>query len=406
MSTTATLDLSRTLGVLLAGGQGSRLYDLTQHECKPALAFGDNRRIVDFTIAGSVRAGLRNLLVGTQYCPGTLNMHMRHRWGNAFDRMILRHGPTVTGDEQGYAGTAAVLAANMAEIDASGAEEVVVLAGDHVYDMDLTAMIADHRMMGADVTVAVDAVPLRDASSFGVMGTDADGRIRMFVEKPLDPPHMPGDPSRALASMGIYVFRWSWLRPVLLEDMTNPRSGHDFGKDILPRAVMAGHAFAHTRPVDAEGRAPYWRDVGTLDAFRQTWIDLRDGLVRCRRPEDVTARRDLDPGHDGFTGHMLRAGGIALSPPLSGARRWTLLDETVVMPGARVEPGAHLTRAIVAPGTVIPCDLTVGEDAAEDARWFRVTAGGTTLVTQAMLDRRASKRIPVHASSAITLGRI
>jgi len=404
MNTPDTIDFSRTLAVLLAGGQGSRLYDLTRHECKPALPFGDTRRIVDFTVAGAVRAGIRNMIVGTQYCPGTLNMHMRHRWDASFDRLILRHGPTVTGEEAGYTGTASVLAANIEEIDASGATEIVVLAGDHVYDMNVTAMILDHRSTGADVTVAVDAVPLRDATAFGVMGTDADGRIRMFVEKPADPPHMPGDPSRALASMGIYVFNWTWLRPVLLADMANPRSGHDFGQDILPRAVATGHAYAHTRAMDAEGRAPYWRDVGTLDAFRQTWIDLRDGNSRCRLPERTGMRRDLDPGHDGFTGHVLQAGGLSLMPPLSGARRWTLLDDTVVMPGARIEPGARLTRAIIAPGTIIPSNLTVGEDVAEDSSWFRVTPGGTTLITQAMIDKRASSRTRHHSSATITLG--
>ncbi|WP_128253269.1 sugar phosphate nucleotidyltransferase [Falsirhodobacter deserti] len=406
MTISTTLDTSRTLGVLLAGGQGSRLYELTRNECKPALAFGDNRRIVDFTLAGAARSGIRNLIVGTQYCPETLNMHMRHRWQKTFDRISLRHGPTVTGTEAGYTGTAAVLAANLAEIDASGAEEVVVLAGDHVYDMDLAAMIRDHRATGADATVAVDAVPLREASAFGVMGTDADSRIRMFVEKPANPPHMPGDPSRALASMGIYVFNWRWLRPVLIADMADPRSGHDFGNDILPRAVADGHAFAHTRPVDAEGRAPYWRDVGTLDSFRQTWIDLRDGQARCRLPEHIAGRRDLDPGHDGFTGYALHAGGLSLTPPMSGGRRWTLLDETVVMPGARIEPGARLTRAIVAPGCTVPSDLTVGEDQAEDARWFRVTPGGTTLLTQAMLDRRDAARARPRQSAELTMGHI
>ncbi|MDB6452404.1 sugar phosphate nucleotidyltransferase [Falsirhodobacter sp. 20TX0035] len=406
MNTPTKLDFSRTMGVLLAGGQGSRLYDLTRNECKPALAFGDTRRIIDFTVAGAVRAGLRNMLVGTQYRPETLNMHMRHRWGQAFDTLSLRHGPTVTGHSAGYTGTAAVLAANIAEIDASGAEEIVVLAGDHVYDMDLTAMIADHLMTGADVTVAVDAVPRREASGFGVMGTDADGRIRMFVEKPDDPPHMPGDPSRALASMGIYVFQWRWLKPVLVEDMANPRSGHDFGKDILPRAVASGHAYAHTRPVDAEGRAPYWRDVGTLDAFRRTWLDLQDGHARCRLPEGVGLRRDLDPGHDGFYGHALRAGSLKLTPPALGARRWTMLDDTVVMPGARIEPGARLTRAIVAPGTTVPGDLTVGEDMAEDARWFRVTSAGTTLLTQAMIDQRATARVRIQPSATLNSGRI
>ena len=406
MNTPNMIDFSRTLGVLLAGGQGSRLYELTRGECKPALPFGDTRRIVDFTVAGAVRAGIRNMLVGTQYRPETLNMHMRHRWGNAFDTLSLRHGPTVTGHQAGYTGTASVLSANIAEIDASGAEEIVVLAGDHVYDMDLTAMIADHRMTGADVTVAVDAVPLREASGFGVMGTDADGRIRMFVEKPADPPHMPGDPSRALASMGIYVFSWRWLKPVLVEDMANPRSGHDFGKDILPRAVASGHAYAHTRPVDAEGRAPYWRDVGTLDAFRRTWIDLRDGHARCRLPESVGLRRDLDPGHDGFYGHALRAGSLTLTPPASGTRRWTMLDDTVVMPGARIEPGARLTRTIVAAGTMVPGDLTVGEDMAEDARWFRVTSAGTTLVTQSMLDQRAAARTRIQPSATLNSGRI
>ncbi|MCJ8140481.1 sugar phosphate nucleotidyltransferase [Falsirhodobacter halotolerans] len=407
MTAETTLDLSKTLAVLLAGGQGSRLHELTHGECKPALLFGDRRRIVDFTVAGAVRSGIRQMIVATQYEPATLNSHMVSRWGRAFSMMALRHGPTVTGRPEGYAGTAAVVAANMAEIDASGAEEIVVLAGDHIYDMNLTAMIADHRMTGADVTVAVDAVPLADATAFGVMGTDADGRIRMFVEKPAHPPHMPGDPSRALASMGIYVFKWAWLRAALVKEMAADRAEHDFGKHILPLAVANGHAYAHTRMLDDEGRAPYWRDVGTLDAFRKSWIDLRDGLVRCRLPDTVNAgRRMLDPGHDGWTGYNLRAGGLSLAPPSSMTRRWTLLDDTVVMPGARIEPGARLTRAIVAPGAIIPADLTVGEDAMEDARWFRVSTGGTTLITPEMLSRRASARAPIYSTASLSTERI
>ncbi|WP_045387536.1 sugar phosphate nucleotidyltransferase [Falsirhodobacter sp. alg1] len=402
MTLQKTLDLGRTLGVLLAGGQGSRLFELTGAECKPALPFGETRRIVDFTVAGAVRSGIRNLLVGTQYCPATLEAHMTSRWGHAFNSIHMRHGPTVTGTAEGYAGTAAVLSDNISDIDASGAAEVVVLAGDHVYDMDIAAMIADHRSAGAQVTVAVDAVPLSDASSFGVMGTDADGRIRMFVEKPRNPPHMPGDPSRALASMGIYVFNWKWLRQVLLADRANPESSHDFGKDILPHAVAEGVAFAHTRKADADGHAPYWRDVGTLDAFRLSWIDLRDGLARCRLPETAAPlHRTLTPGQSGWAGYSIQAGGLSLMPPLGGTRRWTLLDGTVVLPGARIEPGARLTRAIVAPGTIIPADLVVGENASEDARWFRVTAGGTTLVTAPMLARRMAAKVTQYRSASL-----
>ncbi|WP_136684726.1 sugar phosphate nucleotidyltransferase [Falsirhodobacter xinxiangensis] len=384
----------RTLAILLAGGQGSRLHELTASDCKPALHMGEGRRIVDFTMANAVSSGIDRMLVATQYRPASLEDHLPRRWGHAFRNLSLRHGPTVTGSAAGYVGTAAAVAANMAEIDASGAEEVLILAGDHVYDMDYAAMIAQHRETGAAVTVAVDAVPLRDASAFGVLHTDAEGRVLSFLEKPALPPHMPGDPSRALASMGIYVFSWNWLRAALMMDAMELESSHDFGHDILPAAVDMGIAFAHRRPMGA-----YWRDVGTLDAFRRTALDLRDAHSPCRLPDRI-ARADLDPGHDGWVGHSVTISGISLMAPRS-AGRWTLLDETVILPGARVETGARLTRAIVAPGTVIPSDLTVGEDPTEDARWFRRTPGGTTLITQDMLARRDARALVRPAAAMV-----
>lgn len=388
-------DLSRTVAFLLAGGQGTRLHELTRAECKPAVHFTAGHRIVDFTLANAVRSGLTQMVVATQYCPGTLTRHLTTVWAPAFrgGRLILRDGAAVAGPG-GYRGTADALRANAATLDALNAREVVVLAGDHIYAMDYRPMIAAHRASGAEVTVAALPVPLAQARDFGVIVTETDGRITGFAEKPSSPMPRPGDPDRALASMGIYVLNWPWLRSLL---QGNPAMT-DFGHDVMPLATAAGAAQAYAVPPDRPGEELYWRDVGTLDAYRRAVLEFGQRPAPLPRPlvpgivprllPDVAVAASRFASQAAF-------GGLRLCMPLLGAadrRRWTVLDETVLMPGARVAPGVRLTRCIVAPGTAIPEGLVIGEDAEEDARWFRVSDGGTTLITTAMLARRHDLR--------------
>ncbi len=399
MSDQSRIDLSRSFVILLAGGQGTRLHELTTRECKPAVPFAGNRRIVDFTMGNIVRSGLKRVLVATQYNPATLHDHLPEQWGSAFPSgaLTLRDGSVVArrqvGEREatGYRGTADAVRCNWAEIDAANPREVLVLAGDHIYDMDYAAMIAVHRDSGAEATVAVDTVARADASAFGVLETRDDGLIRDFLEKPDTPPAMPGDAGRALVSMGIYVFNWPWLRDALSRNAT----AHDFGHDIIPAAVEARIARAYRLPPGRDGAAAYWRDVGTLDAYRLAQLDFAGGLAPCPLPLAFQTDVLRASGGSASLGQTLMAGGLQLHVPrlrANVADRWAMLDASVLMPGARLSPGVRLTNTIVAPRTVLPTGLVVGEDLDEDARWFRVTAGGTVLVTTAMLARRSIER--------------
>ncbi|MBU2956084.1 NTP transferase domain-containing protein [Paracoccus sp. C2R09] len=346
--------------ILLAGGKGTRLADLTASEAKPAVHFAGRNRIVDFTMANCVRSGLDRMIVATQFAPRTLHDHLPARWGGHF-----RDGGLVLADGQGaYEGTADAVRRNWDAVEASGASHVLVLAADHVYQMDYRPMIEAHVRSGAAVTLAADVVDQAQASGFGVMHVNREGRIVSFLEKPANPPSIPDEPGRSLVSMGIYVFDTAWLRQAMMDG-----DGMDFGHDVVPLAVQAGDAMSYRLPAGAAGHS-YWRDVGTLQALRHAQMDfLRDAPAQLPFPSAVS---------DWYLGH----GSIA-------------------MPGATVSPRARLVRCIVAPGCHIPADLVVGEDPPEDARWFR-QGGDTLLITPAMLRRRDALRPrPTHVAAGI-----
>ncbi|NJM82527.1 MAG: NTP transferase domain-containing protein [Tabrizicola sp.] len=380
--------LSKTVAIVLAGGQGSRLHELTARECKPALPFARAHRIVDFAMAGLVRSGLSRIIVATQYRPQTLTTHLGSTWAPALPdhALSLRHGPAVAGDG-GYLGTADVLRANTALLDEMGARELLIVAADHIYAMDFRPLLASHKTGGAAVTVAAMPVPAAEASRFGILTVGAGGaggEIADFAEKPLTPATIPDDPSHALASLGIYVIDWTWLKGLLHD----PRV-QDFGHDVIPAAVLSGDAAAW------EWRG-YWRDVGTLDSLRESWLDFDAPNTPCPLP--VLPGMPMPVPEPGLMRARFRArsnlGGMQLlSPPggSSATRRWAALDRSILMPGARIGPGVRLTNVIVAPGTVIAGGMRIGEDPAEDARWFR-QSGDTTLVSSAMLFRRGALR--------------
>lgn len=349
------------LPILLAGGQGSRLFELTQRECKPAVPFAGGRRIVDWTVENVLRSGFGRLAVATQYCPSTLEYHLRAVWGRDFAPfgLAMFRGARLPGRSAGFLGTADAVAQILPLASRADDREVLVLSADHIYAMDYRPMIAAHRASGAKVTVAATVADLAQARGFGVIEADAGGAIVGFEEKPDRPVAMPGDAGRALVSMGIYVFDRHWLVDVLARDALDAASGHDFGHDIVPAAVAQGMAQVHV-PQGSGAQAFYWRDVGTLDGYRAAALDFAADPLPCALP------RVRGPGVDaGF-----------------------VRGDTVVMPGAWVAPGADLNRTIVAPNTLVPADLVIGRDADEDARWFRVTQGGTRLVTAAMLASR------------------
>ena len=340
--------------LLLAGGKGTRLHELTVSECKPALPFAGSR-LADFALENVARSGLGQVLVATQYKAAGLTGWLHRRWSARFgEGLQIRDGNAVT--PRGYLGTADAVRANLAEIARSGAETVLVLSADHVYRMDYRAMIARHLASGCKVTVAADTAPLDRASAFGVLSADPQGAVTGFAEKPVRPVPITGDPGRALVSMGIYLFDRRWLESVLADPSMN-----DFGHDILPLAVALGAAQVH-RP-GAEGPAGfYWRDVGTLDGYRLAHLDFLRGEALMPFSLPLVWR----------------------CPPQ--ARR-AAVHGTVLMPGASLGEGVRLHRSIVAPGVHVPDGLVAGRDPAEDARWFRIGAGGTVLITAAMVER-------------------
>lgn len=378
------------VAIVLAGGRGSRLYELTDRLCKPVVPFVRRRRIVDFTMENIARSGIGRVIVASQYRAEPLEEYLGRAWRTRFDALVLRRASEAAGSGFSYGGTADAVWKNAAEIDASGAREVLILSADHVYEMDYRPMIAAHRASGARITVAAKVVDRYEARGFGVISAGEAGAIEAFVEKPDVPPTLPGDPEHALASMGIYICDWAWLRQVLAEDAVSERSSHDFGHDILPRAVRGGEAFAWRWEREG-GRAAFWRDVGTLDALRETCLRFETGEAPCGLPSPDLGQ--VVPAMSRF-GMSTTVGGLRLFAPLHarvGAAGWGVMEDSVLMEGARLSPGCRLTRALIAPGVTLPEGLVVGEDPDEDRRWFRVTAGGTTLVTTQMLSRRAAR---------------
>jgi glucose-1-phosphate adenylyltransferase len=404
----------RAIALVLAGGRGSRLKQLTDRRAKPAVYFGGKFRIVDFTLSNCFNSGIRRIGVVTQYKSHSLLRHIQHGWGFLKSEMNefvdLLPAQQRVDEESWYRGTADAVYQNLDIIEANDPDYIVVLAGDHIYKMDYSQMLAYHAEKGAECTVACIEVPLADARAFGVMAVAADGRITDFVEKPPQPPAMPGKPDRALASMGIYVFNARFLYDELARDLADPGSSHDFGKDIIPRAVSLGRAvaqpFGDSCVMSGTEKEPYWRDVGTIDAYWEANIDLtgtEPALNLYDRNWPIwTYQLQLPPAkfvlnEDGRRGGAVQSmvsGGCIISGTtivdsllFSGCHihSWCKVEGAVLLPDVEVKPRARLTRVVVDRGCTIPPGLVVGEDPQEDARRFHRSAGGVTLITQEML---------------------
>jgi glucose-1-phosphate adenylyltransferase len=399
-----------TLALILAGGRGSRLGELTSHRAKPAVPFGGKFRIIDFPLSNCINSGIRRVGVVTQYMAHSLIRHLQQGWGflrGEFGEFIeilpaqQRHG------EAWYKGTADAVYQNIEIIRTHRPRYVLVLGGDHVYKMDYGTMLGFHVSREADVTVACLEVPRMEAQAFGVMDVTAEGQVKSFVEKPLDPPAIPGDPDHALASMGIYVFNTDYLLRMLAEDGANPDSAHDFGKDILPHGVREGHrVFAFPFRDNAQSKQAYWRDVGTIDSYWAANMELIGVTPELDLYDDTwpiwTYQEQAPPAKFVFDDEDRR--GIAIDSMLSGgcivsgavvrhsllfsnvlvAER-TLIKDTVVLPRAVIGPDCLVQRAVIETGCHLPPGTVIGEDPAEDARRFHVTDGGVVLVTPEML---------------------
>lgn len=405
----------RTMAFVLAGGRGSRLKELTDKRAKPAVFFGGKSRIIDFALSNAINSGIRRLSVATQYKAHSLIRHLQLGWnffaagrGEGLD--ILPSSQRVEGRDI-YLGTADAVFQNIDILRSYGPEYVLILAGDHIYKQDYEVMLRQHVESGADVTVGCVEVPLAEASALGVMHVDETQRIIDFVEKPEDPPAMPGQPDTALASMGIYVFKANDLYKFLRADAADRDSSHDFGKDIIPGIVRGGKAVAHKLSDSCvRGGASsevYWRDVGTIDAFWQANIDLTGfspelDLYDMSWPvwsySEVTPPakfvHDEDDRRGSATSSLVSGGCIISGSRIDKSllftkvqcRSYSSLSRVVALPSVEIGRHARLSDVVIDRGVRIPEGLVVGEDPELDAQRFRRTESGICLITKKMLN--------------------
>lgn len=402
----------KTLVLILAGGAGSRLKDLTKSRAKPAVPFGGKYRIIDFALSNCVNSGLRKIGVLTQYKAHTLLRHLQHGWSfmraEIGEFVELLPAQQRTADKEWYKGTADALYQNLDIMRRHGAEYVIVLGGDHIYTMDYSKMLLQHVQSGADFTVGCIEAPLEEAKDFGVMSLDCDMRIAGFTEKPDNPEPMPGRDDVALASMGIYVFSTRFLYDALVEDAAMEDSSHDFGKDIIPRKIKDSVAMAYSFR-DEKGDVAYWRDVGNLDSYWKANIELcsiepelnlydRNWPIWTYQTQNPPAKFifDDEERRGEAIDSLISAGCI-----LSGARikrsvisyaatieQHSLVKDCVILPKVHIGKNCKLTRVIVDEGTVIPDNTIIGEDhEADKAAGFHISSGGVVLITPEMLQQ-------------------
>jgi glucose-1-phosphate adenylyltransferase len=402
------------MAFVLAGGRGSRLMELTDRRAKPAVFFGGKTRIIDFALSNALNSGIPRIAVATQYKAHSLIRHLQYGWtffrperNESFD--IMPASQRVSEDSW-YRGTADAVFQNIDIIGSYHPKYMIVLAGDHIYKQDYGVMLEQHCNSGASVTVGCVEVPRHEASAFGVMHVDEQDRIIDFLEKPADPPAMPGRADQALASMGIYVFDTDFLFDRLREDAADPNSSHDFGKDVIPKLVADGNAYAHhfSRSALRSGpdAEPYWRDVGTLDAYFAANIDLTNTIPDLNLYDrewpiwtyaEMTAPAKFVHDEDGRRGEAISSlvsgdciiSGATLRHSLlfTGVRvnSFTNIDSAVIMPRVEIGRSVRLKNVIVDRGVKIPEGLVVGEDPVLDAKRFRRTENGVCLITAEML---------------------
>src|SRR5262245_29337101 len=401
------------VAVVLAGGRGERLRQLTDLRSKPAVPFGGKFRIIDFTLSNCVNSGIRRIAICTQYRAQSLIRHVQRGWSfldGRFNEFVELLPAQQRESAQWYRGTADAVCQNLDILRQHDPAQVLVLAGDHVYKMDYAKMLAQHVARGSRVTVACTEVPIADAVNFGVLKVDDQDRVVAFDEKPSQPAPVSGRPDSALASMGIYAFEASFLYEELRADARDPSSRHDFGKDILPRLVRLGvpvhaHRFSESCVNMARGQ-PYWRDVGTVDAYWEANMDLtqvvpdlnmydRDWPIWTYQEQLPPAKFVFDD--DDRRGHALDSivsGGCIISGSklkrsllFSNVRvhSYCSIEDSVILPNADIGRGVVLKRTIVDKDCRLPPGLAAGMDPDEDRRRFHVTPKGVTLITPQML---------------------
>ncbi len=403
------------LTLILAGGKGTRLEPLTRDRAKPAVPFGGLYRIVDFTLSNCINSGLRRMLVLTQYKARSLDRHIAAGWGflsRELGEYIEVLPPQQRIDEHWYKGTADAIYQNIYSIEKEDPRYVLILAGDHIYKMDYGDMIRAHLDQGADLTIGCIPVPVREATGFGVMQVDAQDRVIGFQEKPREPRPIPGDPQHALASMGIYVFTARLMYELLCQDATRPDSEHDFGKNIIPGMIEANRVFVYRFRDKNRKATPYWRDVGTLDAYYQANMDLveidpvlnlydREWPIRTNQPQLPPPKfvfSDQGPPEHARRGEahdsMVCQGGIisgghvrrSILSPNVRVNSYAVVESSILFEGVDVGRHCHVRRAIIDKDVKIPQNTTIGYDLDYDRRrGFQVTEQGVVVIAKAEL---------------------
>ena len=398
-----------TLALILAGGRGSRLRQLTLWRAKPAVPFGGKFRIIDFPLSNCLNSGIRMIGVLTQYKAHSLIQHIQNGWSflrGEFKEFVELLPAQQRIQDSWYLGTADAVYQNLDIIRTHKPDYVLILAGDHVYKMDYGPMIAQHANSDADMTVGCIDVPLDDAKGFGVLSVDTEGRVTGFDEKPDEPQSIPGKPGRVLASMGIYVFNTDFLYEQLIKDADSTYSAHDFGKDIIPALIEKYRVHSFSFQNSPHGQAAYWRDVGTIDSFWQANLELIGVLPELNLYDDDwpiwTYQEQLPPAKFIFDDDDRR--GMALDSMVSGGclisgatvrhsllfsnvrvNSHAILQDVVILPNVKIGRHCRITRAVIDKGCDLPEGTVIGENPESDAERFYVSPGGVVLVTPEML---------------------
>jgi glucose-1-phosphate adenylyltransferase len=402
-----------TIALILAGGRGSRLMNMTDWRAKPAVPFGGKFRIIDFPLSNCVNSGIRKIGILTQYKADSLIRHLQLGWGfltGEFGEYVhIMPAQQRHSEDSWYKGTADAVFQNIDILRARNPDYILVLAGDHIYKMDYASMIADHVARNADLTIGCIEVSLKEATAFGVMGVDENRRVRTFVEKPENPPVMPGRTDTALASMGIYIFNARFLFEQLIKDADTKGSSHDFGKDIIPAVIDKYLVNAYPFLDMQSGLQSYWRDVGTIDAYFEANMELigvKPDLNLYDQTWPIWTYQDQTPpakfvfdddNRRGYAVDSMVSGGCIISGAsvrhsllFSNVRvnSFTTLEHCIVLPQANIGRNCRIKRAIIEKGCEIPEGTVIGENLAEDAKKYHVSPGGIVLVTPDMLGQK------------------
>jgi glucose-1-phosphate adenylyltransferase len=405
--------LRDVLTLILAGGKGTRLEPLTRDRAKPAVPFGGLYRIIDFPLSNCLNSNLRKILVLTQYKARSLDRHLNLGWNflsPQLDEYVEVLPPQQRIDEHWYKGTADAIYQNIYVIEKANPKYIVILAADHIYKMDYSEMIRLHIERGSDLTIGCIPVPVGEANQFGVLDVDTNDRITTFVEKPEYPPEIVGNPGFSLASMGIYVFTAASLFELLFEDAVRKNSSHDFGKNIIPNIISRLNVHAFRFQDKNKKSVPYWRDVGTLDAYYQANMDLvgidpvlnlydTEWPIRTFQPqfpppkfvfndEGTRGQSRRGEAHDSIVcqGSIISGGSVSRSILSSGVRvnSYATVDDCILFEGVNVGRHSRIRRAIIDKNVQLPPDTVIGYDIEEDRkRGFTVSENGVVVISKA-----------------------